>query len=151
MLAIIRALEEWRHFLEGAEHQFKIWTDHKNLEYCYNFASTCVECYFFISIYYLHTFTLIVSGTCSYSFLFISDQTCVCLSLFISILTCVYLYFFIHAFALLVTCVDLTFYLPSTWGLIVYKPVDTWLYSLAISLRIYFALFLLRTLALFFR
>ena len=33
MLAIVRALEEWRHFLEGAEHQFKIWTDHKNLEY----------------------------------------------------------------------------------------------------------------------
>src|SRR6202522_1204988 len=33
MLAIIRALEEWRHFLEGAEHQFEIWTDHKNLEY----------------------------------------------------------------------------------------------------------------------
>ena len=33
MLAIIRALEEWRHFLEGAEHSFEIWTDHKNLEY----------------------------------------------------------------------------------------------------------------------
>jgi hypothetical protein len=33
MLAIVRALEEWRHFLEGAEHQFEIWTDHKNLEY----------------------------------------------------------------------------------------------------------------------
>jgi transposase InsO family protein len=33
MLAIIRALEEWRHFVEGAEHQFEIWTDHKNLEY----------------------------------------------------------------------------------------------------------------------
>ena len=33
MLAIVRALEECRHFLEGAEHQFKIWTDHKNLEY----------------------------------------------------------------------------------------------------------------------
>ena len=33
MLAIIRALEEWRHFVEGAEHQVKIWTDHKNLEY----------------------------------------------------------------------------------------------------------------------
>ena len=32
MLAIIRALEEWRHFLEGTEHQFEIWTDHKNLE-----------------------------------------------------------------------------------------------------------------------
>ena len=33
MLTIVRALEEWRHFLEGAEHQFEIWTDHKNLEY----------------------------------------------------------------------------------------------------------------------
>ena len=33
MLAVIRALEEWRHFLEGTEHQFEIWTDHKNLEY----------------------------------------------------------------------------------------------------------------------
>ena len=33
MLAIVWALEEWRNFLEGAEHQFEIWTDHKNLEY----------------------------------------------------------------------------------------------------------------------
>ena len=33
MLAIVRALEEWRHFLEGAKHQFEIWMDHKNLEY----------------------------------------------------------------------------------------------------------------------
>jgi transposase InsO family protein len=33
MLAIIRAMEEWRHFLEGAEHGFEVWTDHKNLEY----------------------------------------------------------------------------------------------------------------------
>ena len=33
MLAIICALEEWRHFLEGAPHKFEIWTDHKNLEY----------------------------------------------------------------------------------------------------------------------
>ena len=33
MLAIVRALEEWRHFLEGIKHQFEIWTDHKNLEY----------------------------------------------------------------------------------------------------------------------
>ena len=33
MLAIVCALEEWRHFLEGTEHQFEIWTDHKNLEY----------------------------------------------------------------------------------------------------------------------
>jgi len=33
MLAIIRALEEWRHFLEGAQHPVEIWTDRKNLEY----------------------------------------------------------------------------------------------------------------------
>ena len=33
MLAIIRCLEAWRHFLEGTKDWFKIWTDHKNLEY----------------------------------------------------------------------------------------------------------------------
>ncbi|GLB35706.1 putative retrotransposable element tf2 155 kda protein type 1-like [Lyophyllum shimeji] len=33
MLAIIRALEEWRHFLEGARHKVEIYTDHKNLQY----------------------------------------------------------------------------------------------------------------------
>jgi len=33
MLAIICALEEWRHFLEGATHSVEIWTNHKNLEY----------------------------------------------------------------------------------------------------------------------
>jgi len=33
MLAIIHALEEWKHFLEGARHLVEIWTDHKNLEY----------------------------------------------------------------------------------------------------------------------
>jgi len=33
MLAIIRALEEWRHFLEGVQHPVEIWTDYKNLEY----------------------------------------------------------------------------------------------------------------------
>ena len=33
MLAIIRALQEWRHFIKGMEHQCEIWTDHKNLEY----------------------------------------------------------------------------------------------------------------------
>jgi len=33
MLAIIRCLEAWRYFLEGAKGQFKIWTNHKNLEY----------------------------------------------------------------------------------------------------------------------
>jgi len=33
MLAIICALEEWRHFLEEVTHLVEIWTDHKNLQY----------------------------------------------------------------------------------------------------------------------
>ena len=33
MLVIVRGLEVWRHLLEGAQTKFKIWTDHKNLEY----------------------------------------------------------------------------------------------------------------------
>jgi len=33
MLAIIHALEEWRHFLEGATYPVEIWTNHKNLKY----------------------------------------------------------------------------------------------------------------------
>ena len=33
MLAVIRCLEAWRHFLEDARTKFEIWTDHKNLEY----------------------------------------------------------------------------------------------------------------------
>uniref|UniRef100_A0A3B3H730 Gypsy retrotransposon integrase-like protein 1 n=1 Tax=Oryzias latipes TaxID=8090 RepID=A0A3B3H730_ORYLA len=33
LLAIKEALEEWRHWLEGAEIPFVVFTDHKNLEY----------------------------------------------------------------------------------------------------------------------
>jgi len=33
MLAVVRCLEAWRHFLEGTVVKFEIWTDHKNLEY----------------------------------------------------------------------------------------------------------------------
>jgi hypothetical protein len=33
MLVIVRALEEWQHFLEGMQHPVEIWMDHKNLEY----------------------------------------------------------------------------------------------------------------------
>jgi len=33
MLVVIRCLEAWRHFLEGATIKFEIWTDHKNLKY----------------------------------------------------------------------------------------------------------------------
>lgn len=32
-LAVKLALEEWRHWLEGAKHPFIVWTEHKNLEY----------------------------------------------------------------------------------------------------------------------
>lgn len=33
LLAIKLALEEWRHWLEGAHHPFVVFTDHQNLEY----------------------------------------------------------------------------------------------------------------------
>ena len=33
LLAVHEALEEWRHWLEGAKHPILIWTDHKNLTY----------------------------------------------------------------------------------------------------------------------
>jgi hypothetical protein len=33
LLAIIRALEDWRHFLEELPEQFEVWTNHKNLDY----------------------------------------------------------------------------------------------------------------------
>jgi len=32
MLAVVRYLEAWRHFLEGMTIKFEIWTDYKNLE-----------------------------------------------------------------------------------------------------------------------
>jgi len=33
MLAVVKCLEAWRHFLEETMTRFEIWTDHKNLEY----------------------------------------------------------------------------------------------------------------------
>jgi len=33
MLVVIRELENWRYLLEGTKFKFKVWTDHKNLEY----------------------------------------------------------------------------------------------------------------------
>lgn len=33
LLAVIRALEAWRHYLEGSPYTVEIWTDHKNLKY----------------------------------------------------------------------------------------------------------------------
>ena len=32
MLSVIRSLEQWRHYLEGAHYQFEIWNDHANLQ-----------------------------------------------------------------------------------------------------------------------
>ena len=33
MLSVIRSLEEWRHYLEGANLQFEVWNDHANLQW----------------------------------------------------------------------------------------------------------------------
>ena len=33
MLAIVRCLEAWKHFLEGAMTKFEVQTDYKNLKY----------------------------------------------------------------------------------------------------------------------
>jgi len=33
MLAVIRCLEDWRHYLESTKKEFEIWTGHKNLQY----------------------------------------------------------------------------------------------------------------------
>jgi len=33
MLAVIRCLEVWRHYLERVKLEFEIWTDYKNLQY----------------------------------------------------------------------------------------------------------------------
>jgi hypothetical protein len=34
LLEIIRALEEWRHYIQGSKHMTIIYSDHKNLTYC---------------------------------------------------------------------------------------------------------------------
>ena len=33
MISVICSLEQWRHYLEGAKHQFDIWNDHANLQW----------------------------------------------------------------------------------------------------------------------
>ena len=33
MFTVMNALKEWRPYLLGARHKFKIWTDHRNLTY----------------------------------------------------------------------------------------------------------------------
>lgn len=34
--AVVLALQEWRHWLEGTQEPFLIWTDHKNLSYLHS-------------------------------------------------------------------------------------------------------------------
>lgn len=51
LLAIKLALEEWRHWLVGAEHPFIVSTNHRNLEYiqlakCLNSCQTCWALFF---------------------------------------------------------------------------------------------------------
>ncbi|KAL0147094.1 hypothetical protein M9458_057618, partial [Cirrhinus mrigala] len=41
LLAIKLALEEWRHWLKGANHPFQVITDHKNLQYLRNAKRLC--------------------------------------------------------------------------------------------------------------
>ena len=53
MFVIICALEEWRHFLEGARHPVEIWTDHKNLEY-FMMAKKLNHCQARWSLYLAH-------------------------------------------------------------------------------------------------
>jgi hypothetical protein len=33
MLSVIKSLEQWCHYLEGAHHEFEIWNDHANLQW----------------------------------------------------------------------------------------------------------------------
>ena len=33
MLSVIRALEIWRHYLEGAKYKFELWNDHQSLQW----------------------------------------------------------------------------------------------------------------------
>ena len=33
ILAVVRCLETWKHFLKGTTTKFEIWTNYKNLEY----------------------------------------------------------------------------------------------------------------------
>ena len=33
MLSVIHSLEQWRHYLDGAKHEFEIWNDHMNLQW----------------------------------------------------------------------------------------------------------------------
>jgi len=53
MLAIIRTLEEWKHFLEGAQHLVEIWMDHQNLEY-FMTAKKLNRCQAHWSLYLAH-------------------------------------------------------------------------------------------------
>ena len=62
LLAVVLALQEWRHWLEGSTHAFVVWSNHKNLSYhlyiCFSlmFSTYCVfmfyvVCYLYAPLY----------------------------------------------------------------------------------------------------
>ena len=61
MLSIIRALEIWRHYLEGAKHEFEVWNNHQNLQW---FIVTIAQ--FFSSLLYSYaSFFVLLLVECS--------------------------------------------------------------------------------------
>ncbi len=60
LLAVMRSLEQWRHFLEGAKHLVEIWSNHKNLEYfqmAQNLNRRQAQCHFTSRVLTTHCIT----------------------------------------------------------------------------------------------
>ena len=51
MLSIMRALEVWQHYLEGAKHKFEIWTNYHNLQYFMEAKNLITDKHAGLSIY----------------------------------------------------------------------------------------------------
>ena len=55
LLAIIKALKLWCHYLEGSPHPVEIWSDHKNLKYFWTAQS--LNCHQANGVYSSPTFS----------------------------------------------------------------------------------------------